>query len=47
LVDHAEFSARALPEIDLSAHHAGLGRELFSSFRHAVNGADLGASVFA
>ncbi len=47
LVDHAEFLARALPEIDLSAHHAGLGRELFSNFRHAVNGADLGASVFA
>jgi phosphogluconate dehydratase len=47
LVDHAEFSARPLPEIDLSAHHAGLGRELFNSFRHAVSGADLGASAFA
>ncbi len=47
LVDPAEFAARALPEIDLSAAHSGLGRELFSSFRHAVSGAASGASVFA
>jgi phosphogluconate dehydratase len=47
LVDPAEFAARALPEIDLSASHSGLGRELFSSFRHAVSGAASGASVFA
>jgi phosphogluconate dehydratase len=47
LVDPAEFAARALPEIDLSASHSGLGRELFSSFRQAVSGAASGASVFA
>ena len=46
-VDQAEFAARPLPEVDLSAHHHGIGRDLFGAFRAAVAGADLGASVFA
>ena len=31
---------------DLSAHQAGIGRELFTNFRAAVTGADTGATVF-
>lgn len=47
LVDAAEFAQRKLPEVDLSANHHGVGRELFGAFRSAVGGADVGASVFA
>ena len=47
LVDAAEFAARPLPSVDLSAYQSGLGRDLFAPFRRAVSGADLGASVFA
>lgn len=46
-VDAAEFAARTLPEVDLSANHHGIGRDLFGAFRASVAGADLGASVFA
>ncbi len=31
---------------DLSASHEGMGRELFASFRQAVNSADQGATIF-
>lgn len=47
LVDADEFARRRPPEIDLSANHHGVGRELFGAFRAAVGGADAGASVFA
>ena len=47
LMDAATFSARPLPEVELSANETGLGRELFSPFRRAVNGADEGATIFA
>ena len=47
LVDEVEFAHRRLPEVDLSANHQGVGRELFGAFRSAVAGADAGASVFA
>jgi phosphogluconate dehydratase len=45
LVDAAEWAARTPADIDLSAHHAGLGRELFAGFRAAVGAADAGATV--
>jgi phosphogluconate dehydratase len=44
--DAAAWSARALPTPDLAASHTGMGRELFAAFRHAVNGAEQGASIF-
>ncbi len=47
LVDSETFLSRALPDIDLTANEAGLGRELFAPFRRAVNGADEGATIFA
>ena len=31
---------------DLSANHAGMGRELFATFRNQVSGAESGASIF-
>ena len=46
LVDEAEFAARDIAEVDLSANEYGLGRELFAVFRNAVGRADEGASVF-
>ena len=45
-VDDAIFSARENANIDNSAHHVGLGRELFANFRHVVGAADRGASIF-
>jgi len=47
LVDNAAFLSRPLPDIDLIANETGLGRELFTPFRRAVNGADEGATIFA
>jgi phosphogluconate dehydratase len=41
-----ELSARAVPEIDLSANEHGFGRELFAGFRRLVGRADEGASAF-
>jgi phosphogluconate dehydratase len=37
---------RASATTDLSAYHAGTGRELFSTFRNTVGSADTGATVF-
>ena len=36
---------RPAAQADLSAHHAGCGRELFGTFRRAVNAADCGATI--
>ena len=33
-------------EFELAASHAGMGRELFASFRRNVSGAESGASIF-
>jgi phosphogluconate dehydratase len=46
LVDEAEWMARPLATCDLSAQHAGTGRELFALFRNAAAGADAGAGIF-
>ncbi|MFG1299460.1 phosphogluconate dehydratase [Xanthobacter sp. V3C-3] len=46
LVPEAEWAARAPAEADLSASHAGVGRELFAPFRAAVGPADRGAAIF-
>ena len=45
-VDPVEWAARAPAEADLSASHAGVGRELFAAFRASVGRADAGAAVF-
>ena len=45
-VPPAEWAARAPAEADLSASHAGTGRELFGAFRAQVGPADAGAAVF-
>jgi len=47
LVDAAEWAAREIVSIDLSASHFGVGRELFGAFRASVARADQGASIFA
>ncbi|PSL20150.1 phosphogluconate dehydratase [Shimia abyssi] len=44
LVDDLE--ARAVATADLSAYHAGTGRELFAAFRNSVGAATEGASIF-
>ncbi|GAB3790280.1 phosphogluconate dehydratase [Dyella agri] len=46
-VDAAEWAAREQVHADLSAHHTGMGRELFASLRNAVGSADAGATIFA
>ncbi|MBD0272128.1 MAG: phosphogluconate dehydratase [Acetobacteraceae bacterium] len=46
LVERAEWEARVPADADLSASHAGVGRELFSAFRASVGGADTGAAIF-
>lgn len=43
----ADLSARAPAEADLSGNEAGMGRELFASFRAVVGSAETGASVFS
>jgi phosphogluconate dehydratase len=45
LMDEAEFAARASATMLSTAHHHGLGRELFANFRAMVSSADEGASV--
>jgi phosphogluconate dehydratase len=45
-VDAAEWAARTPVTADLTASHAGTGRELFAAFRHLVSTADTGASIF-
>ncbi len=39
--------ARAHATADVSSSHIGMGRELFSMFRHAVSAAEQGATTFA
>ncbi len=41
-----DFGSRKNAEIQLSRSHKGLGRELFASFRHSVNDAEAGATIF-
>jgi phosphogluconate dehydratase len=41
-----EFAARAEVRPDLSHDRFGSGRELFSSMRHYVGSAEMGASIF-
>jgi phosphogluconate dehydratase len=45
-VDAAEWAAREHVHADLSAHHVGMGRELFATLRNAVGAADAGATIF-
>jgi phosphogluconate dehydratase len=45
-VDPAEWAARAVAGVDLSANQSGVGRELFAAFRNVVSTADTGASIF-
>jgi phosphogluconate dehydratase len=47
IVDDAEWAARSPEQRDLSASHAGVGRDLFAAFRATVGRADEGASIFA
>jgi phosphogluconate dehydratase len=42
-----DFDARPPVQIDVSAGHTGMGRELFSVFRNSVSGAEAGASIFS
>jgi phosphogluconate dehydratase len=42
-----DWTQRADAVVDLSAHHVGLGRELFAAFRDYAAPADKGAGVFA
>ncbi|SNS31386.1 6-phosphogluconate dehydratase [Noviherbaspirillum humi] len=46
LVPEAAWQARTIPEADLSAHHVGMGRELFAMFRGTVGAAEEGAATF-
>ncbi|WP_043527536.1 phosphogluconate dehydratase [Litchfieldella xinjiangensis] len=46
LVDDAELSGRPLLDPNLEHNHFGMGRELFSGFRHLAAGAEEGAGVF-
>ena len=45
-VDPAEWAARQVEPVDLSASQTGCGRELFAAFRNVVSTADTGASIF-
>jgi phosphogluconate dehydratase len=45
-VDAAEWDARTQTHAELSAHHVGMGRELFANLRNAVGSADAGATIF-
>lgn len=46
LVEADVLAARELATANLDHYHDGVGRDLFAAFRHVVNGADSGASVF-
>lgn len=46
LVNEAELQSRTFQTPDLSHNQFGMGRELFSAFRHIAGHADQGASVF-
>lgn len=45
-VDPTEWSRRTPETIELGANTEGMGRELFSTFRRAVSGAEQGATTF-
>jgi phosphogluconate dehydratase len=45
-VASGEWNARTQAHADLSAHHVGMGRELFANLRNAVGSADAGATIF-
>jgi phosphogluconate dehydratase len=42
----SDVASRPEREVDLSAGHSGMGRELFSAFRTSVDSAERGASIF-
>lgn len=46
LVNDAELQSRTIQTPDLSHNQFGMGRELFTAFRHIAGHADQGASVF-
>ncbi len=46
LVPEAEWAARTATPLDVSAAHAGTGRELFGGLRQMVSGAEQGAMTF-
>ncbi|GLR68862.1 phosphogluconate dehydratase [Acidocella aquatica] len=46
LIAQAELAGRDCVQADLSANHAGVGRELFAVMRKTVSRADAGASIF-
>ncbi len=46
LVDDLELAKREIKHPDLSHHHTGMGRELFSMMRSSVSSAEQGASIF-
>ncbi|MDX9843671.1 MAG: phosphogluconate dehydratase [Aquabacterium sp.] len=46
LVPEAEWAARPTAALDVSAAHAGTGRELFGGLRQMVSGAEQGAMTF-
>ncbi|MEM9554082.1 MAG: phosphogluconate dehydratase [Acidobacteriota bacterium] len=45
-VDETDWQAREPAQVDLSASHVGLGRELFASFRHVATGAEESGAAF-
>jgi phosphogluconate dehydratase len=45
-VASGEWNARTQAHAELSAHHVGMGRELFANLRNAVGAADAGATIF-
>jgi phosphogluconate dehydratase len=47
LVPAEVWNARTQASADLSASHIGMGRELFSMFRHHISAAETGATTFA
>ena len=46
-VDEETWARRQPASVDLTQDHEGVGRELFGSLRHAVTGAEEGASAFS
>ena len=46
LMSDAELQSRSVQTPDLTHNQFGMGRELFSAFRHIAGHADQGASVF-
>ena len=46
LINEAEWNAREVEHIDLSANQQGCGRELFANFRSMTSSAETGAMSF-